>query len=117
VYEIIFYKIKRSLWVLSAVLCINSHTHAQQAKIDSLRNVVDSKKGLEAFDPLVALTIKQAETDNVTALETVTRANQLAIQFGDSAKMTRSGRMIGQLLNRIGRSKEAIPVLTILCYC
>lgn len=92
-------------------MAIETVSYAQQSKIDSLEKVIQSKSGLETFEPLVDLFIQYAGKENDKAFRIIQRASEVALKFGDSAKIVRAQRITGQFLNKQDRSKEAIEVL------
>jgi signal transduction histidine kinase len=112
VYEIVFDKLKKPLWAGIILISICGTLSAQDNKIDSLKTLVESTTGLDSYDPLINLAIAYANVDYNLSLETTIRANNVATQFGDSARMVKASRIIGQLLNRLDRSKEAIKILS-----
>lgn len=111
VYDNIFDILKRGcLWITFLVLA-HLAGYAQQTKVDSLRLVVKSKSGIDKFDPMIGLVREYALTNNNEALTLISEARELAYDFGDSAKIVVSSRIMGQLLNRLARPKEAEEIL------
>jgi signal transduction histidine kinase len=112
VYDIIFYLLKKRSLLLAACVLFYSSLLAQQEKIDSLELIVKNSAGLEKYDPLISLVRQYAAvSDNNTAHKLAVEARQIAMHFGDTAKIVNSGRMVGQLLNRLSRAKEAEAIL------
>lgn len=89
-----------------------SATYGQASlKVDSLKQVIDSRTGIEKFDPLVALIRITAASNYKQALTIADEAYTLAKEHGDSAKIVKAGRIRGQLFNYLERSNEAIELL------
>jgi signal transduction histidine kinase len=113
---LIFIRLKkriRSIIALVLLLIIIASSYGQQGqnKIDSLELVVKNSSGIAKYDPLIALVREYALLDNNEALRLSMEARQLGYDFGDSAKIVNSSRIIGQLLNRLSRSIEAEKIL------
>jgi hypothetical protein len=85
--------------------------YSQNSKIDSLKSAVNNSKGINKYDPLIELVIICASVDNSLALHYAETAYKLSYQFGDSVKIVHSSRLMGQLLNRLSRPKEAEQLL------
>jgi signal transduction histidine kinase/Tfp pilus assembly protein PilF len=112
VYDKTFYFLKRRTVVLTmAMVLFSVFAFSQQSKIDSLKSIVNSVAGVDKFDPLIALLRQVAASDDKQALELAREAHDIALEFSDSAKIVMSSRIMGQLLNRIARPKEAEEVL------
>lgn len=54
--------------------------------------------------------LEYVQTDNDKAMQVIDQAFEVALELGDTAKIVRTRRNKGQLLNRVGRSKEALDV-------
>jgi signal transduction histidine kinase/TolA-binding protein len=111
VYDIIFYKSKKAFLLIIALTFTWCLSFAQQEKIDSLKTAVENSSGIEKFEPIIGLVRVYGAGDNKTALQYAKEAKQLAYEFGDSAKIVMSSRMIGQLYNRLSMNKEAEEIL------
>src|SRR5690606_10519346 len=84
--------------------------HAQSSRTDSLTAIVDTTSGNNRYDALIALMLEYVQTDNDKAMQVIDQASEVALELGDTAKIVRTRRNKGQLLNRVGRSKEALDV-------
>jgi signal transduction histidine kinase len=111
VYDSFFYHIKILYLTLTLIACSASGAVAQNPKIDSLKNAIESGKGKEKLNPLLALVRVYGAIDNQDALRYARQANSLAMEFGDTIAFVTSSRMMGQLLNRLSMNKEAEEVL------
>jgi signal transduction histidine kinase/tetratricopeptide (TPR) repeat protein len=81
----------------------NSHV------IDSLRDLVNERKGKGLFDVYYELTFQYFESDNLEkALELAGQAKATAFDIGDSLSIVKSGRVRSQILRRLDRPKDAI---------
>ncbi len=111
-YEIIFYPLKKRC-LLVILLVFPYVTSAQEkSKIDSLESIIQSKTGVDKFDPLISLVRTYASNDNDNALKHAYIARQTALQFGDTSQIVLASRIVGQLLNRLEKAKEAESLLT-----
>ena len=111
-YEILFYHLKRVgvLLVLFTLLFPQALKAQNQHKIDSLNLLIENSSGVIKYDALIELVIVYASIDNFKALSHIEQANSVALQTGDSARIVKASRIMGQLLNRLDR-KEAIDIL------
>lgn len=109
-YDKTFYFLKKWLALL-LVLSFSTATYSQSEKIDSLESIVLSRSGLDKFDSQIELLRAYAAFDENKALATAIDANQVALKYSDSSRIVKSYRIIGQLLNRLARPKEAEDVL------
>jgi signal transduction histidine kinase len=112
VYYIIFDLPEKRGLLLTAIIFIACALNAQQKGIDSLQTVIDNSVGIDKYEPLVNLTRMYAAFDNNKAVESAKASRNIALQFGDTSKIVRSSRMVGQLLNRIDQGKEAEIILS-----
>jgi signal transduction histidine kinase/Tfp pilus assembly protein PilF len=84
-----------------------------QSAEDSLKNLVKTTDGQNQIDPLFELSRLYANRNQFTiALEYSIKAQELAKALGDSARFVRSGRLRGQILNRLDKLVEASEVLS-----
>ena len=94
-------------FLLSVVVCFAQ----DKVKVDSLVNAV-----IEAKDPKTTMNAKTElawhylNNDDQLAEKFAYEGYELAISYGDSAKIVRSGRIRGQALRRLDRISEAILV-------
>jgi tetratricopeptide (TPR) repeat protein len=110
VYDIRFDHLKKRC-VFSFLLALLFLTSFSQNKVDSITHLVQKTNGAEKHDALVALVREYGKYDNIKALETAEHARDLAYSIGDSTRIVLSQRLVGQLLNRLDKGKEAIAVL------
>jgi tetratricopeptide (TPR) repeat protein len=103
---------KRQVYILIVAIFFSFNIAAQQTKIDSLKLVIENSTGIKKFDPLVALLRIYAGPDDNAALTLAYQARQVAFEFGDTLQMVMSSRIVGQLLNRLAKVKEAESVLS-----
>lgn len=94
------------------VLCSSSIVSLAQSREDSLAALVQTRKGAGRITPMIELARVYANSNRFDlALPYVIEAQKLAYEEGDSAQYVRSGRIRGQILNRLERVKEASEVL------
>lgn len=111
-YQILLVYSKNLLWVSSLSLLCAIKTFAQTAVIDSLKELENSKEGVNRFDLLYDLSFEYiAINDLDNAVQTLQRANEIAVDFGDSLRIVKSLRVKGQMLWRLNRSNESIKEL------
>jgi signal transduction histidine kinase/tetratricopeptide (TPR) repeat protein len=107
----IFYLLKKR-YLFTAVFVFHlSSVYSQQSKIDSLEVVIKDRSGIERYDPIISLVREYAAYNDSEAYKRVLEAKEIAFQYGDSAKIVNSSRIVGQLLNRLTRPKEAEDIL------
>lgn len=92
-------------------ILISFSMHSQSNKIDSLLSIAEKSEGIDSYDHLVDLIIEVNKTDILKTLQYAYRASEVAYQFGDSAKIVNSLRIIGSLFNQLSRTKEAEQIL------
>ena len=110
-YEISTLLIKSAQVVLLVFLLGLNISFAQNAKIDSLKASLESEVDSIKYNSLIVLVIQYGqEQNNSEALKFAKRANEVAYQMGDTSKIVKSGRLIGQLFNRM-ENRDAIDVL------
>jgi tetratricopeptide (TPR) repeat protein len=103
--------VSKFLSSLSILWLIVISLDAQNPRIDSLKAVVEDDAS-DKYSTLIALTKEVGElNDNLAALEYCVEAEEIAYDIGDTAKIVESGRLHGQLLNRLDRSREASALL------
>jgi signal transduction histidine kinase len=106
-----FYRPTTWMLLLAVGMLLSVPTYCQNTKIDSLKKLIESRKGIEQYDPLIGLVRATAALDNAKALEYAKQARAIAIQFADTTKIVTASRIEGQLLNRLDRSIEAENIL------
>jgi signal transduction histidine kinase/Tfp pilus assembly protein PilF len=112
VYDIAFYLIKKG-YILTVVFTVISSILYAQDNLDSLKLARQDASGINKYDPTVELAIGYAKkNDNEASLSWAQEARKIAYEFGDSTKIVKSSRIIGQLLNRLTRPKEAENILS-----
>lgn len=111
VYDKISYQIKFLLLVGLATVAVVSASAQPQSRVDSLLLAIDQAKGIDKYDPSLELAIVYAPYDNDKALQYARQAFNISRQFGDSVRYITSGRITGQLLNRLDQSREAAELL------
>jgi signal transduction histidine kinase/Tfp pilus assembly protein PilF len=111
VYEISSYVAKFFFSAILFSVCFFSA--AGQTEEQSLVNLVESSEGKNKIDPLIELSRFYANSNKFDeALPHIVQAQEMSRSFGDSARFVRSGRIRGQILNRLERMTEASEVLT-----
>jgi signal transduction histidine kinase len=110
VFDLTFYP-RKKCWLTIALTFSFFCSIAQQIQIDSLKEVIEKSAGVDKIEPLISLIRIQASIDNGVAFEYAKEAQEIAINFGDSAKIVRTSRIVGQLLNRLSRYQEAEALL------
>lgn len=90
------------------------HVNAQdQRSIDSLINILRSTKDdKRAMEVKVELGWYYLNMNDELALKYSSEGFDLAMQYGDSSKIVRSGRVKGQALRRLDRLPESIRILS-----
>lgn len=83
-----------------------------QHKVDSLKQLLDSKKGIERFDVLFELVREYGRySKNEESLVFLNEAFEIPELSLDTPKFVRATRAKGQLLGYLGRLKETVPML------
>ncbi len=109
-YQLSFKLSNSRLWLVTVILfaCFNAQSQDTH-KVDSLRNRLQTLKGLERYDDLYELTFESAgANDYKSSLSYISEAQEIAFKFGDSLKMVKAGRVKGQVLRRLDRTADAI---------
>lgn len=84
---------------------------AQNSKIDSLKSSLGGEVDSVEYNSLIGLVIEYGSLQNNSeALKYAQTAHELAYSTGDTSKIVKSGRLIGQLFNRM-ENRNAIDVL------
>lgn len=88
-------------------------SNAQTTAIDSLTAALQKATDDESILSIkVQLAWEYYDVENQKSLKYSEEAYGLAIALGDTAKMVRSGRLMGQLLRKAERMDEALKILT-----
>jgi signal transduction histidine kinase len=82
-----------------------------QQRIDSIETVLEERTGIDRYEPLVELTREYFNADYAKAIRYMEEAHTIVVANGDSVKIVYTGRIIGQLYNRMDRPKEALEIL------
>jgi signal transduction histidine kinase len=88
-----------------------SLSHAQNnslQKRDSLKTLIPAAKGIDKYEMLFDVAYELFDVDNDDAVKYARDAYELAVQLEDDFRITKSGRLLGQLLRRVNHSEEAI---------
>jgi signal transduction histidine kinase len=108
-----YFKIRKSLALtLFVIALLSASAMAQnQHRVDSLRTILDQAPEREKIAALIPLSFEYYDVDNNLALEYAKRAYAIAYEFGDSATIVKSARMMGQLHRRMDELDKSIEVL------
>lgn len=88
-----------------------SFSAAQTQEIDSLKSALREKADTVEYNLLYSIVVAYVSLpDDALALKYAQEANRVAYAIGDTAKIVRSNRIVGLLLNRI-ENRDAIDVL------
>ena len=102
----------RKCLILVAVLFQFAFAHGQSEQArhiaDSIKALIPSAKGLEKYDLVFKVAYELFDVDNHEAVVYANEAHQLALEIGDSLQITKSGRILGQLLRRVDKPDDAI---------
>jgi signal transduction histidine kinase len=98
------------IFILSVVTLSTAFSQNSRV-VDSLNQALKTSAGIEQFDVLVDLGIEYVNSDLEKAIDYFSQAHTVALQFGDSLKIVRSGWLKGELLRRAEKFSEAIQVL------
>ena len=77
-------------------------------RVDSLKLLIPSATDTAKYTLIFNVAYELFDVDNQQAVLYANQAYQLALEIGDSLKITKSGRVLGQLLRRVDHSDEAI---------
>jgi tetratricopeptide (TPR) repeat protein/signal transduction histidine kinase len=100
------------LFCLCITFCVTrADARVSSHYIDSLTQRVDEAEGAAKYDALITLVRKLAENDYAQALRVAEEAYAFAKEYGDSSRIVESGRICGQLFNRLDQNNEAINIL------
>ncbi|MCK6617706.1 MAG: tetratricopeptide repeat-containing sensor histidine kinase [Cyclobacteriaceae bacterium] len=102
----------RSLMLVVLLLSVFKSVSQPQHQIDSLNSLLRSSSDEQRFEILAELSRLHFDSDYEAALNYNNIAYAWALARGDSLKMVTSARRIGQLYNRMGKSKEALETLS-----
>ena len=91
-------------------VCISAFSQDPRV-VDSVDALLVNKSSSERYTILRQMAIEYVGKDNQRALDIARMAAEEASNMADSAAIVTSGRMIGQILNRLGKVEEAISVL------
>ncbi len=95
---LIFFQLRLRTLILLAIIFLATISFAQdQIKIDSLNKILLSTSTSKRIDPLIQLAIAYSGTDDNKALVSLEEAYNLAVEYGDSSKIVKSGWIQGEL--------------------
>jgi signal transduction histidine kinase/tetratricopeptide (TPR) repeat protein len=106
----------KSVALIACGLCFVCQVPFAQTKeqiikrTDSLKNILSSLTGTEAYKVNFAIAYDLFDVDNPDAVKYADQAHKLSYLIKDSLEVAKSGRIFGQLLRRVGRTDEAIDV-------
>jgi signal transduction histidine kinase len=101
-------KLKTCLFLLSVLMSIPGLPQADR-KIDSLRSRLSQRTGSDRFEILYDLVFEYlAKEDFQQSLIYIKEAKEIAYQAGDSLRIVKTGRVTGQILQRLDRAADAI---------
>ncbi len=103
----------RKLAYLLLIICSLGlgNSIAQNKEIDSLKSKLGSGVDSTEYNLLIEIVLQYgAVQNNAEALNYAKQANEIAYSLADTARIVRSSRLIGQLLNRM-ENKDAIAIL------
>ncbi len=95
------------------VLFVSSYAQSKEEKrvIDSLQSIVGPAEGKQLMNITVELGRSYLYIDNLKSYQHSSDGYELAMQYGDSAKMVRAGRVAGIALGELERAQESIAIL------
>jgi len=105
-----FKRLRAWLWVLVAV-ATTAVSAQKQPSIDSVESIIQSQTGNDRYESLIFLTRQYFNSDYSKSLHFIEEAHQIALEFGDSAKIVKTARIAGQLYNRMDNPKRALDEL------
>ena len=105
---------KKMLLIILVIVLMSDQLGICQSldKVDSLKRLLVTSPEGNLFDVLWGLAYELYEVDNLQALEYAKQSNIVALRDGDSLQIVKSGRIMGQLLRRVGKLDESIRVLS-----
>jgi signal transduction histidine kinase len=107
-----FFKLYKAGFLTIALAVYSVHSLSQDnAQIDSLKRLLEEQQGLAKFESLMALGIQYVPTNLSTSISYLRRAQQIALEYGDTAKIVRASRLVGEALRRADKFDSAITIL------
>jgi signal transduction histidine kinase/Flp pilus assembly protein TadD len=88
-------------------LSSSAQTTVSQARLDSINTVISNSEGAQKYAATFQAAYDLFDVDNRLAVSYARDAFALASRISDSAAITRSGRLYGQLLRRTDNLEEA----------
>lgn len=101
---------KHLLLICGSCLLFMEGSAQNQMIVDSLQAVLETTQGGDRFPPLYDLAFEYLDKDNNKALAFIERAEQAALLSGDSLWIVKSKRVRGQILYKLERTDECIPL-------
>jgi tetratricopeptide (TPR) repeat protein len=89
---------------------LQGHTQPM-VSIDSLKALLPLNQGTKKYEILYKIAYEQFDVDNIEAEQFANEAHTLALELGDSLFITKSGRILGQLIRRTNQPERAINQL------
>lgn len=103
------FRLRSCFALVTLLLFCSPRVQAQKAlNVDSMKQLLKSSTGVEKYKLTYQIGYELFDVDNVEALKYASEAHALSKQLGDSLEITRSGRVMGQLLRRLDRLDDAI---------
>ncbi len=98
--------------LLCVALCVHTSYAQKLSKVDSLKAELSRSNESNRFDVLWELAYELFDVDNPRALIYAKQAHDYAVnETGDSLEIVKSGRILGQILRRVGDVDESIQIL------
>jgi tetratricopeptide (TPR) repeat protein len=98
----------RNISLAAIFLFVNSFNYGQN--IDSLKNVLQTAHGGQRCDILFQLASAQVYVDNENSLNYASQGYHLALILGDTVRIVKGGRYLGQAYRRVDSLKASIKV-------
>lgn len=112
-YQIIFFRQTLRVCTVLVAFTLSFHIHAQHTqRVDSLLWQLKIASEKEQINVLIELAREYFDADYGRALEYSIRAHEWALAHSDSLQVVRTGRIMGQLYNRMDKPREALNILS-----
>ena len=93
---------------LFLLLILSTLAYSQNQKIDSLKQLLSSREGIDRFDVLYELAFECVDVNNSQALQYAEEAEKVGLEFGDSARIVKGGLIRGLALRKLDQLDQAI---------
>ncbi len=102
----------KTVFVLFFGICVFAYEASgqNQKAIDSLTAVLATRTGGDRYSPLYYLAFQYMDIDNKRAFEFIGQAEAAALLSGESLWIVKSKRVKGQILYKLERTAECIPL-------